>query len=186
MLCLVLLALLLHVGHAHARRVAGVEIPETLEIRETVLVLNGSGVRTMYFVDVYVTGLYLKKRSRDAAAIVAADEVMAIRIRVISGLVTGGRMQKSSRQGFERSTGGNTGPIRKQIEALIGVYDEGVSGDDVFDIVYVPGLGMEAYKNGVHARTVRSDLSFKRAFFGIWLAKLPAQQSLKRELLGDE
>jgi hypothetical protein len=169
---------------AHARRVGGVEIPETLESGGTSLVLNGAGIRNKYFIGVYVGGLYLKQRSADAAAIIDADEVMAVELRITSGLITSDRMKKSTEEGFRKSTGGNSAPFREQIDALIGVYDEKIDDGDIFDIVYVPGKGVDVYKNGAHQGTVESGLPFKRALFGIWISERPVQASLKRAMLG--
>ncbi len=168
---------------ADARRVAGIEIPETLESGGSVLILNGAGVRTRYFLDVYVGGLYLKERSTDAAAIMEADEPMAIRLRIVTGLITNDRMQRSTEEGFQKSTRRNTAPIREEIDALIDVYDEEINDEDLFDLVYVPGQGLTVYKNGVLRATIECGLPFKRALFGIWISDQPVQTNLKNDML---
>jgi len=169
---------------AHGREIANVELPESLEAGGAALVLNGAGIRTRFFIDVYVGGLYLTQPSRDAAAIVAADEPMAIRLHVLTGLVTSELMKQSIEKGFEQATDGDTAPIREQIDSLVRVYDDGVDAMDVFDLVYVPGKGLDLFKNGAHRRTVASGLRFKRALFGIWFSDRPIQASLKRAMLG--
>ena len=169
---------------AQARRVADVELPETLESGGASLILNGAGMRTKFFLDVYVGGLYLKQRSADAAAIVDADEPMAIKLWIVTRLITSDRMQESIEEGFERSTRGRTAPLRDEIDALIDVYDEEIDAEDSFTLVYLPGRGLHVYKNGVHSATIECGLSFKRALFGIWLSDRPVQSSLKRGMLG--
>ena len=169
---------------ADARRVAGVEIPETLENGGASLVLNGVGIRTRVFLDIYVGGLYLQKKSADAAAIMDADEPMAIRLWIVTGLITNDRMQKSIEEGFQKSTRGNTAPIREEIDALIGVYAEEINDEDVFELVYLPGQGLIVYKNGIYTATIECGLSFKRALFGIWLSDRSVQTSLKNGMLG--
>jgi hypothetical protein len=169
---------------ADARRVAGVDVPETLESGGATLILNGAGIRTKVFLDVYVGGLYLKKRSTDAAAIMDADEPMAIRLWIVTGLITNDRMQKSIEEGFQKSTGGKTTPIREKIDALIDVYAEEIDDEDVFELVYLPGQGLIVYKNGIYTATIECGLSFKRALFGIWISDRPVQTSLKRGMLG--
>lgn len=170
---------------ADARRIAGIEIPETLESGGISLVLNGAGTRTRFFLDVYVGGLYLKKKSTDAAAIMDADERMAIKLWIVTGLITNDRMQKSTEEGFQKSTRGNTAPIREEIDALIGVYAEEISDEDVFELVYVPGKGLNVYKNGVYRATIECGLPFKRALFGIWISDRPVQANLKHGMLGE-
>jgi hypothetical protein len=169
---------------ADARRVAGVDVPETLESGGASLVLNGAGIRTSLFLDVYVGGLYLEQRSVDAAAIIDADEPMAIGLWIVTGLISNERMQKFIEEGFQQSTRGNTAPIREKIDALIGVYAEEIDDGDVFELVYLPEQGLNVYKNGSYTTTIACGLSFKRAFFGIWLSDRPVQTSLKRGLLG--
>jgi hypothetical protein len=169
---------------ADARRVAGVDVPESLESGGAELILNGVGIRTRLFLDVYVGGLYLKQRSTDAAAIIESDEPMAIGLWIVTGLISNERMQKSTEEGFQKSTRGNTAPIREQIDALIDVYAEEIDDGDVFELVYLPGTGLIVYKNGGYTATIECGLSFKRALFGIWLSDRPAQTSLKRGMLG--
>jgi hypothetical protein len=171
-------------GAAGARSVGGVDVPERLEVGGSKLVLNGAGIRTRYFIDVAVTALYLSEPSADAASIIAADEHMAVRMHVISRFVTRERMVESVEHGFELSTDGKTAPIREEIDALLAVYGDTIAQGDVYDIVYVPGTGLEMFKNGEPRGTVASGLVFKRALFGVWLSERPVQKSLKRELLG--
>ena len=169
---------------ADARRVAGMDIPEILESAGVPLILNGVGTRTRYLLDVYVGGLYLQKRSTDAAAIMEADEQMAIKLWVVTGLITSDRMQKSIEDGFQRSTRGNTAPFREKIDLLMGLYDDEINDEDTFEFVYSPGQGLGVYKNGVYREVIDCGLPFKRAFFGIWLSDRPVQKSLKHSLLG--
>jgi hypothetical protein len=155
-----------------------------LESGGALLVLNGAGIRTRIFLDVYVGGLYLMEKGTDAAAIIEADEPMAIGLRIVTGLITNDRMQKSIEEGFQKSTGGNTAPIREKIDALIDVYAEEINDGDVFELVYLPGQGLLVYKNGVNTATIECGLPFKRALFGIWLSDRPVQTGLKRGMLG--
>ncbi|MDH3897194.1 MAG: chalcone isomerase family protein, partial [Deltaproteobacteria bacterium] len=56
--------------------------------------------------------------------------------------------------------------------------------DDRYDLIYVPGKGVEVYINGEYA-SVTEGLSFKKALFGIYLSDKPAQKSLKKAMLGE-
>ena len=59
---------------AFAADVGGVKLPDKVQVNGQDLTFNGGGVRTSMGFDVYVVALYLKQKSADAAAIVAADE----------------------------------------------------------------------------------------------------------------
>ncbi|AZZ93615.1 chalcone isomerase [Hahella sp. KA22] len=169
---------------SQAAKVAGVDIPDTLSAAGSELKLNGAGVRSKWFIDVYVGGLYLPQANKDASSIVKADEPMAIKLHMVSGMVTSEKMQKATTEGFENATNGNTAPIKANIDKFIGVFDEEIQENDEFDLVYLPGKGVEVYKNDALAATIDGGVAFKEALFGIWLSDKPAQEDLKKAMLG--
>jgi len=59
--------------HLDAATLAGVTLPDTVNVGNTRLLLNGLGLRTKFMVKVYVAGLYLAQKSSDGYAIVKAD-----------------------------------------------------------------------------------------------------------------
>jgi hypothetical protein len=175
--------ILMMTSQGSAMDIAGIQMPESLGFGKTSLVLNGAGTRTKFFLKLYVGGLYLQQKNQAPEAIIEADEPMAIRLHIISSLITSERMEESTREGFEKSTEGNIGPIKDKIEQLISVFKEEIKINDIYDLVYVPGKGVEIYKNATfHSFT--EGLPFKRALFGIWLGDNPVQKSLKKEMLG--
>jgi len=161
-------------------------IPASMKVGGTNLVLNGAGQRTKFVITVYNAGLYLQKKSGDANKIIAANEPMAIRMKVKSGFASAEKMKAALINGFNNSTGGNTAPIQPQIDQLLKAAFTGkVSKGDVFDLVYTPGGGTQVIKNAKSLTAVRG-LPIKRALFGIWLSAKPAQGSLKAEMLGKQ
>jgi hypothetical protein len=178
----VLFAMLFLSTSAFAADVAGIKMPDTLKAGGQDLVFNGGDKRTKFMMKVYVAALYLKQKNGDAQKIIDADEPMAIKMQVTSGLVSADKMKHAIDEGFENSTGGNIAPIKAKIDAFTSVFKEIASGI-VYDFVYVPGKGVEIYKNGQLASTIQG-LDFKKALFGIWLCNKPAQESLKEKMLG--
>ena len=176
------LAVLLVTALGNAEEIGGINMPETLKAGQTTLVLNGAGVREKFFMDLYVGGLYLKEKGADPRAIIEADEPMAIRLHIISSMITSKKMEKATREGFEKATGGNIGPIQVQIEEFISVFKEEIKEGDIYDLIYVPGKGVEVSKNN-ESRSMIKGLPFKKAMFGIWLSDKPAQKSLKKAML---
>lgn len=167
-----------------AATVAGVDLPDSLESAGNELQLNGAGLREKWMLDLYVGGLYLQNVTQDAQAIVKADEPMAIKLHMVSGLVTSDKMKAATNEGFENATNGNLAPIQSSIDEFISAFDEEIMENDVFDIVYVPGTGLEVYKNEELLKTINGGISFKEAVFGIWLSDKPAQEDLKEKMLG--
>lgn len=175
--------LLMTASLSYATEVAGISMPDSLNAGKTALILNGAGVRTKFFLKLYIGGLYLKQKSHEPQKIIEADEAMAIRLHMISSMITADKMESTLREGFERSTKGNIAPVKTQIEQYIAVFKDGVNKNDIYDLMYAPGKGVEVYKNEKYI-TLIEGLSFKQALFGIWLSDDPAQESLKKEMLG--
>jgi hypothetical protein len=178
----ILFAMLFLSTSAFAVDVSGVKMPDTLKAGGQDLVFNGGDKRTKFMMKVYVAALYLKQKNGDAQKIIDADEPMAIKLQITSGLVTPDKMKTAINEGFENSTGGNIAPIKAKIDAFTAVFKDLANGV-VYDYAYVPGKGVEIYKNGQMAATIQG-LDFKKALFGIWLCNKPAQESLKEAMLG--
>ena len=109
---------------------------------------------------------------------------MAVRLHIISSMINSENMSEAINEGFVKSTGGNTAPIKDKIDAFIKVFAEPIKVDDIFKLVYVAGEGVKIYKNDVYKSTV-SGLDFKKALFGIWLGNDPVSGSLKKGMLGN-
>jgi len=162
----------------------GVTLPASIKAGETDCSLNGGGIRKKLFFKLYVGGLYLEEKSSDANAIVNADKAMAVKLEITSGMISSENMSEAINEGFEASTGGNIAPLKAEIEEFVNTFkkSEIVEGN-VFDIIYVPGKGVESYKNGTLQGTI-AGMDFKKALFGIWLGSKPADDDLKAAMLG--
>ncbi|MEN9456582.1 MAG: hypothetical protein RL210_2101, partial [Pseudomonadota bacterium] len=57
-------------GGALAVEVAGVQLEEAIKVGGKDLNLNGTGVRSAMSVKVYVAGLYLREKNKDADAVI--------------------------------------------------------------------------------------------------------------------
>ena len=172
---------------ANAKKVSGVEIPEMFKTSSgTELMLNGAGVRSKFFMDLYVGTLYLTKTSDSGSEVIKSDEPMAIKLNIVSGMITSDKMIDAVDEGFENATNGNTAPIKAEMGQFLGAFKEEIKKGDIFDVVYIPGTGIELFKNGKQLDTVGGGMPFKEAVFGIWLSGKPAQKSLREEMLGDD
>ncbi len=167
------------------KEIGGINMPEALKAGEATLELNGAGIRSKYFIKLYVGGLYLKSKTKDAKKVLDSDEPMAIRLHIISSMITSEKMEDSTREGFENSMGGNTDALKGEIEMFIEIFKKEIKDGDTFNMVYVPSKGLEVYKNDKLATTIDNP-KFKKALFGIWLGDDPAQNSLKEDMMGEE
>jgi len=182
-LIIVVLAILVLNVPAMAVEIEDIIMPDVMESNEIKLNLNGVGVRSKFFMDLYVGGLYLEKKEQDPQKIIDADEPMAIRLHIISSLISSEKMENATREGFENATNKNIAPIQEQIEQFIAVFKIKIEKMDTYHFIHIPGKGMEIYKND-KLKTLIEGLEFKKALFGIWLCDKPAQKSLKKKMLG--
>ena len=163
---------------------AHAELPGSLEFDDTELVLNGTGMRKKWMMDIYEGGLYLPSKSSDPQAIISADQPMAVRLEMVSGMITSEKMEDALTEGLQHSTGGNIAPIKTHVDAFLAVFQEEIKEGDIFDIAYLPGKGMDIYKNAQFKSSIDGGMAFKRAIFGIWLGDKPADKKLKSGMLG--
>jgi hypothetical protein len=169
---------------ASAKEIDGVKVPKTFQAGGASLVLNGAGIRTKWFLDIYVGALYLESKSSDANEIINADKPMTITLHMVSGLVSSSKMKSATEEGFDNSLHGKTQALQPEIKEFISVFEDEINDGDQYDLVYLPGKGVEAIKNGKLVKTIGGGLAFKKALFGIWLSDQPAEDSLKEEMLG--
>ena len=165
------------------KTVSGVKVDEKLSLEGQSLVLNGAGTREKMWIDLYVGSLYLPKKSSSAKDIMDSKDAGAIKLNIISGMITSDKMISAINEGFENSTGKKTAPLKAKIDKFKGFFKEEIKKGDVFIIINVPNEGVVVYKNGdKKGSNVGHDL--KKALFGIWLCDKPADADLKSGMLG--
>jgi hypothetical protein len=165
-------------------KIAGVVMPNVMKVGDQYLKMNGGGIREKMWIDLYVGALYLETKTSDPDKIINSDKPMAVKMRIVSGMVSNAKMETAIREGMEKSTKGDMAPVQDRLEKLI---DKGFAADiedgDVFDLVYKPGVGTTLKKNNKSLVTVKG-LDFKKALFGVWLCDDPADENLKKKMLG--
>jgi len=183
-LLLVTLAILMVTSLAVAKEIGGAKLPDSLMAGETKLLLNGAGLRKKLFIKVYAGGLYLTKYATDPQKVIEADEPMAIRMHFIYDGVSGKKLVDGWNEGFDKATGGDTSSIKKGIDLFNSFFTDEAKKNDVYDIIYIPGQGVQVFMKGKLRGTVEG-LDFKKALFAIWLGKKPADKGLKKGMLGN-
>jgi hypothetical protein len=166
---------------AQTKKFHGVSFNTELKLDGENLVINGAGLREKYFMDLYVAGLYLPKKTDDAKKVIYDDTEMAIHIKIVSNSVTRERFIESVNEGFAISKHGAAS--KEEIKKFVGFFNEPIKAGDKIYLDYVPGKGVRVTKNGDVKGTI-TGLDFKKALFGIWFGTPPVQENLKKEMLG--
>lgn len=165
--------------------VEDVTMPGTVSLGGADLVINGAGMRQKVVFDLYVGALYLQSKSSDAQSIINADETMAMKLHIVSRLVSSKKMVSAVDDGFDAAMNGDTSSLEDKIETFKGFFSDKIVKENIFDIAYIKGKGSVVYKNGKEVGVVEG-LDFKKALFAIWLGEKPADTDLKEAMLGNE
>jgi len=102
--------------------VAGVKVDAKMNLEGQSLQLNGAGTRVKMFMDMYVGALYLEKKSSNANEIMNSKDGAAIKLNIVSGLITSDKMISAINEGFENSTGKKTAPLKAKIDKFKGFF----------------------------------------------------------------
>ena len=161
-----------------------VVIAETTTCADQALLLNGFGTRKKFFIKLYVAALYAQEKLTDANQFLEMDKASCIRLHITSSKITSEKMVKATREGFEKSTKGNTAPIENEIEMFLAWLKQPIKNGDVLEFAFVPHNATHVFKNGSELGVIESKV-FSSALFGIWIGEMPAQKDLKNKLLGN-
>jgi hypothetical protein len=165
-----------------AAEVAGVTFAEQVTLKDgEVLVLNGAGLRSKFFVKVYAAGLYLETPATEPAAIIDAPGRKRIRMHFLRD-VDARRITGAWREGFQANLGGEQlGPLVDRLERFNAFFPDISEGDEiVFELD--PERGTEVIIAG-DSRGVIPGQDFMRALLRVWLGEQPADASLKEAWL---
>ena len=165
-----------------AKDISGIQVADTMVLENQSLQLNGAGVRSKFFMDLYVGSLYVPSQISSTVAVLEAP-VAAIRLNITSSMITSEKMRDAITEGFEHATADNTADIQPQIDAFMALFNEEIKEGDQFTLVANKTRGVTAYKNGQEQATIEGEM-FRQALLKIWLGDKPAQKSLKEAMLG--
>ncbi len=165
----------------HAANLAGVTLPDTEQVGNTKLVLNGLGLRTKFVVKVYVAGLYLEQKSSDASAIIKSDAPKQIVMKFVHG-ASKSQMTDAFDESFHDNTPDAVKTMKADIDRLLGALDPVKVGDQMV-FTYVPGTGTTYAINGQEKLTIPG-AAFAPVLFSVWLGPKPPNADLKKGMLG--
>jgi hypothetical protein len=168
-----------------AAEVAGVQVPDKTRVESGELVLNGAGLRKRFFFNVYVIGLYLPEKQRDAAAVLALAGPKRVSLRMLrdvgadtfsEALVEGLKANHpaSDYQALE--------PRVKQLEAIMAQVKEAKKGMTIA-LDWTAGATRVSIDGQPTGQPIAGE-DFYRALLRIWLGEHPVQDDIKKQLLG--
>lgn len=169
-----------------AVNVRGVQFPDTEEVGQQHLTINGAGVRVKVVFDIYAASLYLPHKQTTAQGVLqapGAKSVQAVLLRnltateFVDALITGYRANnpEAEQQRYK--------PQLDQLEGMMLGMKQAPKGSRV-RIDLVPGVGTRIYLNGQRMGADIPGEGFYQSLLRIWLGPKPVDEDLKSALLG--
>ncbi len=178
-------ALLLFACNTFAAEVAGVQLTDRVQVEGKDLSLNGGGLRRRFVFKVYVIGLYLPEKTRDAAQVLAQPGPKRVSLHMLrdvgadtfsEALIEGLKANQSAAE-----YGGLEARV-KQLEAIMGQVGEAKKGMAI--ALDWTGRATRVSVDGKPVGEPIAGEDFYRALLRIWLGDHPVQDDIKQGLLG--
>ena len=177
----VLVFVILSTFDLQAGTLAGVTLPDTVQVGSKTLVLNGLGLRKKFMVKVYVAGLYLEQKSSDPSAILNNDASKRMVMHFVRS-VSKSQLADAFNESFENNSPDATKTMKAEIGQFLGALAPVNDGDQVV-LTYIPGTGTTLAINDKEKLTIAAP-AFAPVLFSVWLGPKPPSSDLKKGLLG--
>jgi len=169
-------------GPVWATEVEGVNVPESVEVGGSKLLLNGAGVRTKFFFDIYVGALYLARNTRKLEEAIDMDGPRRVAMYILYGEVGKEKLVHGWKEGFMKNQSRKVMIGLKERLDLFNAMFSDVKKGDVILLDYVPGEGTSVTIRG-ERKGVISGKDFNDALLAVWLGRKPADSDLKDSML---
>jgi hypothetical protein len=171
-----------------AADVAGVTLEPSIQVSGATLMLNGAGLRRKLFFKVYAAGLYVAHTSMQAADLIAEPGPKRVAIHMLRD-VGADTFTDALREGIQKNhseaQAAALEPRVKQLAAVMNEVGEAKEGMNI-SLDWIPGSGTAIVINGSARGAPIAGEDFYRALLRIWIGEHPAQDDLKKALLGEK
>jgi hypothetical protein len=180
---------LLAFGSAYAQQpveLEGQKFEPTVSLGGQTLALNGVGLRKKAIFKVYVAGLYVGQKTTNAAAIINDKGPRRVSLKMLRE-VEASSFIDSFTEGLKNNlTEAQFASFKPQTDALLGIMKsigEAKKGD-VINFDFAPDVGTRISVNGQPKGAPIPGADFFSAVTKIWLGDKPADETLKKGMLG--
>jgi hypothetical protein len=166
--------------------IEGVEFQPTVQVGGQTLQLNGAGLRTRAFFDVYAAGLYVPQKSSSPAALLAQTGPRRVAMTMLRD-VDAETFTEAVTSGLKAN---NSPPQLAAVAAQMQTFRANLEaiGDarngDVIHFDFTPAAGTRILVNGQQKGAAIAGGEFFTAVLRAWIGERPADPALKRSLLG--
>jgi hypothetical protein len=171
--------------NASALEIEGVRLDDKAQLGEVSLQLNGAGLRTRLFLNIYVGALYLPQKQTSADAIITDEHERRVALHMLRGVGSNRLFSAFDAAIKKNHTPAELGALDPQLQQMEQIFAAiaDVKQGDVILLDYLPGSGTRITVNGT-ARGTIAGAAFYRALLRIWLGSEPVQEDMKKGMLG--
>jgi hypothetical protein len=174
---------LLLVAPAGAGTLAGVTLPDKADAKGQSLVLNGMALRKKFVIKVYVAGLYLPAKEKNAKKVLDADTPHRMVMHFLYG-VTKEQMCDAWNEGLAANTPNASADVKKAFTTLCGWMEPIDKGNKIV-LTYLPGEGTQVEVNGKAKGTIPGTAAAD-AILATWIGPKPGPgDDFKAGVLGN-
>ncbi|MDO8330085.1 MAG: chalcone isomerase family protein [Fluviicoccus sp.] len=181
----IVLAMVLAASPAVAAQVEGVRLADNVRVNNQPMFLSGAGLRSKFFVRVYVCALYLSERISSPEGVIASRKTRRIELHMLRSMQASA-IHEAMMKGLEDNV---SAAELKRLKPQLGRLQQamtsigGVNEGDVIQFDFVPGQGTIVRIGGDVRDTIEGE-ELARALLSIWLGPKPVQSDLKDALMG--
>ena len=178
---LVTLAVFLLSVPAMAGQLAGVSLPDSVDVNGTTLVLNGMGLRKKAVFKVYVGALYVAAKGSEAQALISADTPRRMVMHFVRD-VGKDKIIEGWREGFTNNSPANSQALQPKLDEFAALWSDMANGDEAV-MTYIQGTGLKLEIRGKELGVISGE-QFADAVLACWIGPNPPTEELKAGLLG--
>lgn len=168
----------------HAVEISGVTVEDNITTQSgTVLTLNGAGMRTKFFFDIYLAELYLETPSASVDEILSSDKYKRIVMHFFYSEVDKESLVEAWNDGFVANLSEKEiASLQNKINAFNLMFDSAVKEGEQIILDYSPSSGTTVTIAGVEKGVVEGR-DFNSALLSIWIGNKPVAKDLRNRLL---
>jgi len=174
-------------AHAQDLELSGVKYAQSVTLANVPLQLNGAGIRYKAVFKVYAAGLYLQTPAPTAEKVFASTGPRRLHV-VMLRKINASELARLFTRGMEDNA--KPGEMSKLIPGILKMVEvfgkrKDLNTGESFSVDFVPGMGTIILVNGERLAEPIKEPEFFNAMLRIWLGKSPADELLKKALLGE-
>jgi len=163
--------------------IENIEIPETVKLGNSTLILNGAGIRTKFFFDIYIGSLYLKSKEKNITKILNNTQAKQIRLNFLYKEISKEKLTTGWTAGFKNNNSETTlQSLKKQLDIFNSFFTTTHKGDAVI-LDFLDSNKTRITINSVVKGEIPGN-DFQIALLKVWLGDDPADYGLKDAMLG--